>query len=99
VRAAGVSERSRHELSVADLEWADFVLAMERRYLARIRSDFGAALKLPPIESLDIPDEFRAMKPELIELIRSAAEPHIESMKPSPATDPTPASGTPPAAQ
>jgi predicted protein tyrosine phosphatase len=98
VRSAGVSERSKHELSAGDLEWADLVLVMERRYLTRIRSDFGAALELPPIESLDIPDEFRAMEPELIELIRSAAEHHIEFKRPNRPRGPAPASGTPPAA-
>ncbi len=97
VRSAGVSGRSKHELSVADLEWADLILVMERRYLTRIRSKFGAALELPPIQSLDIPDEFNAMDPELVALIRSATEPQIESMKSDPSTDPMPGSGTPPA--
>jgi predicted protein tyrosine phosphatase len=97
VRSAGVSGRSKHAVSAADLEWADLVLVMERHYVPRIRSDFGATLELPPIQSLDIPDEFNAMDPELVALIRSATEPHLASMNPRHSADPTPASGTPPA--
>jgi hypothetical protein len=72
---------------------------MERRYSTRIRSDFGAALDLPQIESLDIPDEYGVMDPELIALIRSATEHYIAMAKPNQSTDPTLASGTPPAGQ
>lgn len=63
VRSAGVSPGSRHEISGADLEWADLVLVMERRHAQRIREGFSATLDLPPIESLDIPDRNSARKP------------------------------------
>lgn len=84
VRSAGVSAQSRHELSEADLRWADLVLVMERSHAVRIRSAFGATLRLPPIESLDIPDDFEAMDPELIDLIRTATEHHIAPPRPNP---------------
>jgi predicted protein tyrosine phosphatase len=32
------------------------------------------SLDLPPIQSLDIPDEYEFMDPELVELIRTAVE-------------------------
>jgi predicted protein tyrosine phosphatase len=93
--SAGVSSKGGHELSGADLEWADLVLVMERRYLARIRSGFGGRMDLPRIESLDIPDEFGYMDPELVALIRSSVEPYIMESKAGPQTFPEAAVGEP----
>ena len=83
VRSAGVSSKGDHELSDADLDWADLVLVMERRYVTRIRANFSGRPELPRIESLDIPDEFGYMDPELITLIRSSAEPYFVNSKPN----------------
>mgnify|MGYP000961152189 CR=1 FL=1 len=74
VRSAGVSEVSRHPLDRRDLAWADLILVMERKYAARIRKTFRD-LDLPPIESLEIPDEFAFMDDELVGLIREGTEP------------------------
>jgi hypothetical protein len=54
---------------------------MERRYAARIRSGFGALIDLPPIDSLDIPDEYGLMDPELIALLKVGVEAHILASK------------------
>lgn len=74
VRSAGVSEKSRHRITEADLRWADLVLVMERKHAARIRESFGTMNPLPPIRSLDIPDDYEFMDPELVELLRGALE-------------------------
>ena len=37
-------------------------------------------LELPPIESLDIPDEYEYMDEELVDLIRSGVEHHINNL-------------------
>ena len=73
VRSAGVSDKARRRLTEGDLEWADVVLAMERAHRSRIVQAFGH-LELPPIEILDIPDDFAFMDPELVELITQATE-------------------------
>src|SRR5258708_40221725 len=57
VRSAGMSDKSSHQISSSDIEWADLVLVMERKYKTRILSEFRD-YKLPPIESLEIPDEY-----------------------------------------
>ncbi len=77
VRSAGVSSKSSHQLSGKDLDWADLVLVMERKYKSRILSVFGDHPNLPRIVSLDIPDEYERMDPELISLIEKATEPHL----------------------
>jgi predicted protein tyrosine phosphatase len=84
VRSAGVSGGSRRRLGEDDMDWADLVLVMERRHLSRIRADFPGRESFPPIESLDIPDDYRAMDDELVGLIRSGTEPFIEAFHTSP---------------
>lgn len=77
VRSAGVSSGARRRLSVDDLDWADLVLVMERTHRQRIIEHFSAATTLPPVEVLDIPDDYPFMDPELIELLRTGVEPWI----------------------
>lgn len=69
-----MSVKSRHQVSVEDLSWADLVVVMERRYKSRITGTFP---EHPPIVSLDIPDEFEYMDEELIKLIRQGVEFHL----------------------
>jgi predicted protein tyrosine phosphatase len=76
VRSAGVSGKSPHTISRADLEWADLVLVMENEHKSKIAGLFRD-LKLPPIKSLDIPDEYEYMNEELVTLIKSGTEHHI----------------------
>jgi predicted protein tyrosine phosphatase len=69
VRSAGTSESSRRKIQEADLLWADHVMVMEQKHASRIRSRFSNLDWLPPIDVLDIPDDFDYMDPELIELL------------------------------
>lgn len=77
VRSAGTSPKSRRQVAEKDLRWANLVLVMERGHKLWIVETFRG-IRLPPIESLDIPDEFGLMDEELIEMIRSGVEPHIQ---------------------
>jgi predicted protein tyrosine phosphatase len=76
VRSAGVSDSSPRRVREDDLRWADIVLVMERKYAARIVAAFGHS-ELPVVESLEIPDEFEFMDPELVELLEGAVEDRI----------------------
>lgn len=64
VRFAGVSGKSLHPISNSDIEWADVILVMETKYKARIQRLFQD-FRLPPIKSLEIPDEYEYMDEEL----------------------------------
>jgi predicted protein tyrosine phosphatase len=77
VRSAGTSEKSPHLISSSDLLWADLVLVMENKHKNRISVSFRD-IHLPPIKSLDIPDEYVYMDEGLIELIKSGVEYHIK---------------------
>ncbi len=77
VRSAGLSSKSAHRLSGRDLEWADLVLVMETEHKRRIAREFRDHPELPPIESLEIPDEYRKMDPELVAMIRAGTERYL----------------------
>jgi predicted protein tyrosine phosphatase len=78
IRSAGVSSKSRHQITDEDLAWADLVLVMERKYKSRILGTFRDHPNLPRIVSLDIPDEYERMDPELVSLIQSGTEFHLK---------------------
>jgi predicted protein tyrosine phosphatase len=81
VRSAGVSDKARKKLSEKDLDWADLVLVMERKYARRITYLFQSRDAFPPIECLDIPDEYQFMDEELIMLIRNGTEFQIKAYR------------------
>ena len=77
-RSAGTGGSSPHQISIADVEWADLILVMEEEYRAWIKQNFRA-MRLPPIKCLDIPDVYRYMDAKLVELIRESVEPLIKT--------------------
>ncbi|WP_269541384.1 low molecular weight protein tyrosine phosphatase family protein [Cerasicoccus fimbriatus] len=79
VRLAGVSASARHVISTVDIDWADLILVMAPEHKQRIREQFRGG-ELPPIECLDIPDDYRYMDTELQQLIRQSTEPWINQL-------------------
>jgi len=79
VRSAGTSRSARRTISVADIRWADLIIVMEDKHRARLRAQFRDEVRYKTVHSLDIPDLYRYMDPDLIELIRAKASPLIWS--------------------
>ena len=79
VRSVGTSETSKRRATDADLAWADVILVMERKHAARLRAQFPD-LPLPPMRSLDIPDDFEFMAPELIDMLSPMIEEAIANL-------------------
>lgn len=77
VRSAGVSGKSVHKISNQDVEWADIVFVMEQKYKTRLLGTFRG-IHLPPIISLDIPDDYKALNGVLVELIREGTESNLK---------------------
>jgi len=77
VRSAGVSPKSKHSISSNDVAWADLILVMESKYKARIQELFRE-LALPPIENLEIADEYQYMDAELIDILEKKVENSIQ---------------------
>lgn len=79
VRSCGTASAAVRPIREGDLAWADMVLVMEQKHRSRVLADYPGPTKFLPIHVLDIPDEYGYMDTALIQLIRSAADPLIES--------------------
>ena len=77
VRSAGVRSDANRRVSDGDLQWADVVFCMEREHKAWIAARFEG-VDLPPIEVLDIPDEYEFMDPQLQEMLRLMLDPEFD---------------------
>ncbi len=72
VRSAGTSHHARHTVSLADLEWADVIFVMEDKHKSRLVAEFRRVIENKVIHVLDIPDEYKLMDPELVDLLRQS---------------------------
>lgn len=77
VRARGLSPQSPRQISLADVAWADRIFVMEAKHRARLVERFRDDLHAKPVDVLDIPDDYRFMDPELVELLRERVEWHF----------------------
>lgn len=77
VRSAGTSKNARRRLTLADIRWADLILVMEEKHKSRIRAEFRNDVKYKELHVLDIPDDYRFMDTELVEILRAKTEPLI----------------------
>lgn len=77
VRSAGTAAAARHQVSIADLNWAEHILVMEEKHLEILRQRFPEAIRAKKVSVLHIPDEYRYLDPELIELLRSGVSQEV----------------------
>lgn len=74
VRSAGTSPNARHPVCANDLTWADVILVMEEKHKSRLLAQYRRLLENTPIHVLDIPDDYKFMDPELVDLLRQSVE-------------------------
>jgi predicted protein tyrosine phosphatase len=74
VRSGGTSPSARHKVSIDDLQWAHVILVMEEKHKSRLKAEFAPALKQKLVYILDIPDEYKYMDSELIELLTASVK-------------------------
>jgi predicted protein tyrosine phosphatase len=72
VRSGGTSPNARHPVSENDLIWAQVIFVMEERHKSRLLAEYRQVLEDKPIHVLDIPDEYKFMEPELVDLLRES---------------------------
>ncbi|MBB3063644.1 low molecular weight protein tyrosine phosphatase family protein [Microbulbifer rhizosphaerae] len=70
VRSAGTSPKARRTVSQADIRWADVIVVMEQKHKNRLVTEFTRLLDHKPIHVLEIPDEYKYMDPELVEILK-----------------------------
>lgn len=68
-RSAGTSPRARRTVGVRDIEWADAVFVMEQKHRSQLKAAFPGLMHYKAIHILDIPDEYRYMDTELVEIL------------------------------
>jgi predicted protein tyrosine phosphatase len=79
VRSAGTERDAEQRVSRDDVEWADLILVMERRHGRRLREVLHKNTQFPRVVTLDIPDEYEFMQPELVALLEEKVTPFLAS--------------------
>jgi predicted protein tyrosine phosphatase len=79
IRSGGVRSEAKHRVNEEDLLWADVVFVMEHEHKQWLSTRFEE-LDLPPIEVLDIPDEYAYMDPRLQEILLLTLDPEIDAL-------------------
>ena len=69
MRSAGTASSARRKVSEDDILWADLVFVMESHHGRRLRQRFGALMEGKRVVDLDVPDEYRFMDEELVEIL------------------------------
>jgi len=72
VRSGGTSPNAKHPVSANDLAWAQVVFVMEEKHKSRLMAEYRQLLENKPIHVLDIPDEYKYMDAELVELLQES---------------------------
>lgn len=72
VRSAGTSPSARKTVGSADIRWADVIIVMEQKHKNRLVAEFSRLLNHKPIHVLEIPDEYKYMDPELVEILEDS---------------------------
>ena len=67
-RSAGTAKSARRRVTLADIQWADAIFVMEEAHKKRLQSGFRQDVQDVMLHVLDIPDEYRFMDPELVNL-------------------------------
>lgn len=76
-RSAGTSPSARKTVNVKDIEWAELIFVMEHKHKEMLKSTFSRQLQYKKIIVLDIPDEYKYMDEELIELLKMSIEGYL----------------------
>lgn len=75
VDSAGLADDADTPLDAAQLAWAELIVVMENVHRTKLRQRFGRWLKGKRVVSLDIPDRYDFMQPELVALLEQRAGP------------------------
>lgn len=77
VRSAGTSPNARKTVNANDIRWADLIFVMEEKHKSRLQAEFSRLLEHKTIYVLDIPDIYKYMDPELIEVLQESVEGYL----------------------
>ena len=73
-KSAGTEKTARVKVNGKMLSWADKIYVMERKHKERLMQYFPEELKGKQLLVLDIPDEYKFMDPELIQILEASLD-------------------------
>ncbi len=76
--SAGLKADSEQLLSAEQIEWADTIFVMEKVQRTKVARQFQKVLRGKRVVCLDIPDNYRYMQAEFVELLEKKVGPHIK---------------------
>lgn len=78
VRSAGTEEAARIRITSGHVGWADVIMAMEKKHVRRIKQKFQELLPGKQLICLDIPDNYKFMDEELIEILAGRVSEYLD---------------------
>ena len=79
--SAGLAHDAEVILNQEQIEWADIIFVMERKHKSNLSQKFRSHLNHKRIVCLNIPDLYKYMQPELIELLIDKVRPYLTNSK------------------
>ncbi len=73
-RSGGTSKAAKKRVTIKDIGWADIILVMEEKHKSRLTAEYRQNIRYKTIHVLDIPDNYRFMDEELLEIIREKVD-------------------------
>jgi predicted protein tyrosine phosphatase len=78
VKSVVTDRGARIRITGGHIGWADWIFVMERKHLQIVKNKYGDLLQGKEIVCLHIPDDFRFMDSELIEILKVKLSEYIE---------------------
>lgn len=72
VKSAGTSPRAKRTVNAKDIQWADIIFVMEEKHKSRLKAEFTRLLEHKQTVVLDIPDDYKFMDIELVEILQES---------------------------
>lgn len=80
VKSAGNEPTARIKVNSKLIDWADIIFAMEKKHKQRLKENFPALTDDKQIVVLDIPDEYKYMDNELIDIIKTSVTFYLDNV-------------------
>ena len=77
VASAGTNNDAEVPLTSELVQWADFVVVMEKHHRNKVQKRFKSELKDARVICLDIPDEYEFMDEGLVRLLKARLARHL----------------------
>jgi predicted protein tyrosine phosphatase len=81
VRSAGIGPDALVRVNSRMLDWADVVFVMEERHRRQLEEMLPGHAALARTVSLDIPDEYEFLDPELVDLLNARVPRHLATIR------------------